>query len=121
MLSKLLLMAAMIAQADLPPGTFTCQPEEQEANNAGEVTAWSCRDESHMCELRQFDRGMFERSGAELVYEDSSTEAGTTARTVMRIQQDGRFEEVVEWRDAAGQSLWRQVMRGRCELPAQPG
>lgn len=119
---KLLLLAAMAtAQAGEEAAMLTCLPDSLEVTNEGSASAWSCAERRTSCDPRSYDPAGFERRGAELVQAFASREDGVTIESVTRILADGRFEEVVEWRDANGETSFREVTRGRCERDSERG
>jgi hypothetical protein len=114
MVLKLLTLGLMFTQADGARVWMFCQPDSVRIAEPDQNHAWTCEDEPNRCSPRNYDLDTYERRGAEQVSDHSDSEDRMTVRSIIRIFDDGRFEETVEWRDAAGQIPIRQETQGRC-------
>ena len=120
MVLKLLTLGLMLAQADGEPVWMSCRPDSVQVAEPGQNHAWTCPEEPTGCSPRTYDLNTFERRGAERVTEYSDTQEGITVRSIIRIFDDGRFEEKVEWREATGRIPFRQEAQGRCVPQTDP-
>ena len=120
MMLKLLTLGLILAQDDGGPVWMSCQPSSVRVALPDENHAWTCQDEPTRCRARNYDLNIFERRGAEQVNDYSDSQDGMTVRSITRIFDDGRFEEIVEWRDSAGRIPYREETHGRCVPQTDP-